>query len=24
MLYALSTCGWCQKTRSLLEHLGVE
>lgn len=24
MLYALSTCGWCRKTRSLLESLGVE
>lgn len=24
MLYALSTCGWCKKTRSLLENLGVE
>jgi glutaredoxin-like protein NrdH len=24
MLYALSTCGWCQKTRQLLEQMGVE
>ena len=24
MLYALSTCGWCKKARSLLENLGVE
>ncbi len=24
MLYALSTCGWCKKTRELLEQLGVE
>ena len=24
MLYALSTCGWCQKTRKLLGDLGVE
>lgn len=23
MLYALSTCGWCGKTRDLLEALGV-
>lgn len=23
-LYALSTCGWCKKTRMLLEELGVE
>ncbi|MCK9356498.1 MAG: glutaredoxin family protein [Dehalococcoidia bacterium] len=23
MLYALSTCGWCRKTRELLEELGV-
>ena len=23
MLYALSTCGWCTKTRKLLEDLGV-
>jgi glutaredoxin-like protein NrdH len=23
MLYALSTCGWCAKTRKLLEELGV-
>ena len=22
-LYALSTCGWCAKTRKLLEELGV-
>jgi glutaredoxin-like protein NrdH len=24
ILYALSTCGWCKKTRALLESLGVE
>ena len=24
MLFALSTCGWCQKTRKLLDDLGVE
>ena len=24
MLYALSTCGWCRKTRELLNDLGVE
>jgi len=24
MLFALSTCGWCKKTRMLLEDLGVE
>jgi len=24
MLYALSTCGWCKKTRELLGELGVE
>jgi len=24
MLYALSTCIWCRKTRQLLENLGVE
>ena len=24
VLYALSTCGWCRKTRELLEELGVE
>ncbi len=24
MLYALSTCGWCQKTKRLLDDLGVE
>ncbi|MDD4859803.1 MAG: glutaredoxin family protein [Dehalococcoidales bacterium] len=23
MLYALSTCGWCKKTRELLQELGV-
>jgi glutaredoxin len=23
-LYALSTCGWCRKTKQLLEELGVE
>ena len=24
MLYALSTCGWCRKTKELLTKLGVE
>ena len=24
MLYALSTCGWCTKTRKYLDDLGVE
>lgn len=24
VLYALSTCGWCKKTRMLMEDLGVE
>ena len=24
MLYALSTCGWCAKTKELLKELGVE
>jgi glutaredoxin-like protein NrdH len=24
MLYALSTCGWCRKTKELLNSLGVE
>ena len=24
MLYALSTCGWCQKTKDLLRQIGVE
>jgi len=24
MLFALSTCGWCKKTKKLLEDLGVE
>jgi glutaredoxin len=24
MLYALSTCGWCKRTKVLLEELGVE
>ena len=24
MLYALSTCGWCQKTKKLLDDLRVE
>ena len=24
MLYALSTCGWCKKTRELLEEMGQE
>jgi glutaredoxin-like protein NrdH len=23
MLYALSTCGWCRKTRELLNNLGI-
>lgn len=23
MLYALSTCGWCRKTRQLLNDLGI-
>jgi glutaredoxin len=23
-LYALSTCGWCKKTKNLLNELGVE
>lgn len=23
-LYALSTCGWCKRTRELLEELGIE
>jgi len=23
-LYALSTCGWCKKTRMLLENLGID
>ena len=23
MLYALSTCGWCRKTKKLLDDLGV-
>jgi len=23
MLYALSTCGWCKKTKELLNELGV-
>ena len=23
MVYALSTCGWCAKTRKLLEEMGV-
>lgn len=23
-LYGLSTCGWCQKTKKLLDDLGVE
>lgn len=23
MLYALSTCGWCRKTRQLLEEIGI-
>ena len=24
MLYALSTCGWCKKTRELLNEMGIE
>jgi glutaredoxin-like protein NrdH len=24
MLYALSTCGWCRKTRELLQELGLD
>ena len=24
LLYALSTCGWCRKTREFLDDLGVE
>jgi glutaredoxin len=24
MLYALSTCGWCKKTKALLNELGLE
>jgi glutaredoxin-like protein NrdH len=24
MLYALSTCGWCRKTKGLLNELGVD
>lgn len=24
LLFALSTCGWCKKTRELLEELGVD
>ena len=24
MLYALSTCGWCQKVKRFLNNLGVE
>jgi len=24
MLYALSTCGWCAKTKKLLDDLGVD
>lgn len=24
MLYALSTCGWCKKTKDLLNELGLE
>lgn len=24
VLYALSTCGWCQKTKKLLNELGVD
>ncbi len=24
MLYALSTCGWCRKTKKLFDKLGIE
>ncbi len=24
VLYALSTCGWCRKTRKLLEEMGID
>ena len=24
MLYALSTCGWCKRTKELLHELGIE
>lgn len=24
MLYALSTCGWCRKTKKLLDEMGIE
>jgi glutaredoxin-like protein NrdH len=24
LLYALSTCGWCKKTKDLLKNLGLE
>lgn len=24
MLYALSTCGWCKKTKKLFDSLGIE
>ena len=24
MLYALNTCGWCQKVKKLLDRLGIE
>jgi glutaredoxin-like protein NrdH len=24
MLYALSTCGWCRKTKELLNNMGIE
>jgi glutaredoxin len=24
LLYAISTCGWCKKTKKLLDKLGVE
>lgn len=24
VLYALSTCGWCKKTRGLLDKMGIE
>ncbi len=24
MLYALSTCGWCRKTKELLQEMGVD
>jgi len=24
LIYALSTCGWCRKTKTMLEELGIE